>query len=210
MIEQEESTFSVLIVDDHAMVREGLAGILTRSGISVVGLGENGKQAIEIYQSLRPDIVLLDLRLPDQSGLDVLRMLRKEDPAARVVMLTSSQADAAIYTAMSYGASGYLLKGIDGVTLVQQLRHVAGGGSVVAAEALDRLTDYMSSRKLSEREIEVLRLVANGMSNKEIAQQLYVTQDTIKLHVRSMLAKLQAADRTQAVVFAIQRGLLDL
>jgi len=204
------STLSVLIVDDHVMVREGLAGILTRSGIAVAGLCSNGRQALDTYAKTKPDIVLLDLRLPDQNGVEVLRALRQADPEARVVMLTSSQADAAIYAAMSNGASGYLLKGIDGATLVQQLRHVASGGRTVAPEALQRLTDYMSSRKLSERELEVLRLVAKGNSNKEIARQLYVTEDTIKLHVRSMLAKLQAADRTQAVVIALQRGLLDL
>jgi DNA-binding NarL/FixJ family response regulator len=210
VVERATPKLSVLIVDDHAMVREGLAGILKRSGIAVAGLCANGKQALELYLSTRPDIVLLDLRLPDHSGVEVLRALRQLDPSACVVMLTSSQADAAIYQAMSMGASGYLLKGIDGAGLVRQLRHVATGGRAMTPEALDRLTDYMSSRKLSERELEVLRLVAQGKSNKEIAQQLFVTEDTIKLHVRSMLGKLQAADRTQAVVHAIQRGLLDL
>jgi DNA-binding NarL/FixJ family response regulator len=208
--EVSNAAFSVLIVDDHPMVREGLAGILTRSGIAVAGLGATGRQAVELFQSTKPDVVLLDLRLPDGSGVQVLREIRALDPDARVVMLTSSQADAAIYSAMSHGASGYLLKGIDGGTLVQQLRHVASGGRAMAPEALEKFTDYLTSRKLSEREIEVLRLVAKGNSNKEIAVQLFVTEDTIKVHVRSMLAKLRASDRTQAVVIAIQRGLLDL
>ncbi|WP_232298932.1 response regulator [Granulicella tundricola] len=203
-------SLSVLIVDDHPMVREGLAGILMRSGIEVAGLGATGRQAIELFQSTRPDVVLLDLRLPDSSGVQVLREIRALDADARVVMLTSSQADAEIYSAMSAGASGYLLKGIDGSTLVQQLRHVASGGRAMSPEALEKFTDYLTSRKLSEREIEVLRLVAKGNSNKEIAAQLFVTEDTIKVHVRSMLAKLHASDRTQAVVIAIQRGLLEL
>lgn len=210
MNEASKAGLSVLIVDDHPMVREGLAGILTRSGIAIAGLGANGRQAVELFQATKPDIVLLDLRLPDTSGVQVLREIRALDPEARVVMLTSSQADAAIYSAMSHGASGYLLKGIDGGTLVQQLRHVASGGRAMAPEALEKFTDYLTSRKLSEREIEVLRLVAKGNSNKEIAAQLFVTEDTIKVHIRSMLGKLRASDRTQAVVIALQRGLLDL
>jgi DNA-binding NarL/FixJ family response regulator len=210
MTETATSTFSVLIVDDHPMVREGLAGVLTRFGIGIAGLGANGRQAVDLYVSTKPDVVLLDLRLPDRSGIDVLREIRALDPEARVVMLTSSEADAAIYAAMSSGASGFLLKGIDGTTLVQQLRHVVTGGHAMAPEALERLADYLTSRKLSEREVEVLRIVAKGNSNKEIAAQLFVTEDTIKVHIRSILGKLHAADRTQAVVIALQRGLLDL
>jgi two-component system NarL family response regulator len=210
MTETATSTFSVLIVDDHPMVREGLAGVLTRFGIGIAGLGANGRQAVDLYRSTKPDVVLLDLRLPDRSGVEVLREIRALDPEARIVMLTSSEADAAIYAAMSSGASGYLLKGIDSATLVQQLRHVVAGGRAMAPEALERLTDYLTSRKLSEREIEVLRIVAKGNSNKEIAAQLFVTEDTIKVHIRSILGKLHASDRTQAVVIAIQRGLLDL
>lgn len=192
------------------MVREGLAGVLKRFGIGVAGIGSTVQEAVALYREVRPDIALLDLRLPDGSGLDAMREIRAVDPEARVVMLTSSQADAAIYQSVSNGANGYLLKGIDGNTLVEQLRQVMAGGRPMAPEAMDRLTEYLSTRKLSEREIEVLRLVAKGNSNKEIARQLFVTEDTIKVHVRSMLVKLRAADRTQAVVIAIQRGLLDL
>ncbi len=208
--EVQRARFSVLIVDDHPMVREGLAGILLRSGIDVAGLAATGRQAVELFRSSQPDIVLLDLRLPDSSGVQVLKEIRELDPKARVVMLTSSQADAAIYAAMSHGASGYLLKGIDGVSLVEQLRHVFAGGRAMTPEALEKFTDYLTSKKLSGREIEVLRLVAKGNSNKEIAALLFVTEDTIKVHVRNMLGKLNASDRTQAVVVALQRGLLDL
>ena len=210
VVEAPLQKFSVLIVDDHPMVREGLAGVLLRSGIDVAGLAATGRQALDLIQSTKPDIVLLDLRLPDSSGVEVLKQIRAIDPNARVVMLTSSQADAAIYAAMSHGASGYLLKGIDGGSLVQQLRHVVAGGRAMAPEALEKFTDYLTSKKLSEREIEVLRLVAKGNSNREIATQLFVTEDTIKVHVRNMLGKLNASDRTQAVVIALQRGMLDL
>ncbi len=208
--EAPSTSFSVLIVDDHPMVREGLAGVLLRSGIHVAGLCATGRQAVDLFASSKPDIVLLDLRLPDSSGVQVLKEIRELDPHARVVMLTSSQADAAIYAAMSNGASGYLLKGIDGGSLVQQLRHVLSGGRAMAPEALEKFTDYLTSKKLSEREIEVLHLVAKGNSNREIATQLFVTEDTIKVHVRNMLGKLNASDRTQAVVIALQRGMLDL
>ncbi|MDE1155961.1 MAG: response regulator transcription factor [Acidobacteriaceae bacterium] len=210
MTKAVEAELSVLIVDDHPMVREGLAGILKRSGITVAGLGATAQQAVDLFRAKRPDVVLMDLRLPDGSGVEALRMIRAIDPQARVVMLTSSQADAAIYSAMSSGASGYLLKGIDGATLVQQIRHVVEGGRAMAPEAVEKLTGYLSERKLSERELEVLRLVAQGNSNKEIAKRLFVTEDAIKLHVRNTMTKLHASDRTQAVVIALQRGLLDL
>ena len=161
-----------------------------------------------MFSATRPDVTLLDLRLPDQMGLDVLKSILNLDPNARVVILTSSQAEANIYDAISLGACGYLLKGIDGASLARQIRHVAEGGNAIAPEASERLTRYIGSKKISEREIEVLRLIALGKSNKEISQRLDVTVDTVKMHVKNLLQKLQASDRTQAVVIAIQRGLI--
>jgi DNA-binding NarL/FixJ family response regulator len=199
---------TLLIVDDHPMVREGLAGIFARYGIGIAGLATNGQQAIELFQSTRPDIVLLDLRLPDQSGIEVLRTLRRLDPAARVVMLTSAQGEASIYEAIQAGASGYLLKGVEGAALAEHLHHVAAGGKALSAETAEKLARFVGTRKLSEREIEVLTLISQGKSNKEVAQMLFVTEDTVKMHVKNILQKLQAQDRTQAVVIAIQRGLL--
>jgi DNA-binding NarL/FixJ family response regulator len=199
----------VLIVDDHPMVREGLAGILARHDIRITGLAATGREAIEMFTAHPPDVMLLDLRLPDQNGLQVIRTLMKTHPSARIVVLSSSQGDASIYEALSAGASGYLLKGIDGVTLAEQLRHVAAGGRCLSPESAEKLTHYITSKKLSPREIEVLALISQGRSNKEIARLLFVTEDTIKMHVKSILQKLQANDRTQAVVIAIQRGLLD-
>jgi DNA-binding NarL/FixJ family response regulator len=198
----------VLIVDDHPMVREGLAGILSRFEITISDVAANGQEALQMFSATRPDVTLLDLRLPDQRGLDVLKSILKLDPNARVVILTSSQVEANIYDAISLGACGYLLKGIDGASLAQQIRHVAEGGRAIAAEVSERLARYIGSKKLSEREIEVLRLIALGKSNKEISQRLDVTVDTIKMHVKNLIHKLQASDRTQAVVIAIQRGLI--
>jgi len=198
----------VLIVDDHPMVREGLAGILSRFEITISGVAATGQNALRMFSATRPDVTLLDLRLPDQNGLDVLKSILKLDPNARVVILTTSQADANIYDAISLGASGYLLKGIEGGSLAQQIRRVAGGGKAIAPEALERLTRYIGAKKVSEREIEVLRLIALGKSNKEISQRLDIAVDTVKMHVKNLLQKLHASDRTQAVVIAIQRGLI--
>jgi DNA-binding NarL/FixJ family response regulator len=206
---EEVKPIEVLIVDDHPMVREGLAGVLARHSMKIVGLAANGKQAVEIYMSHRPDVMLLDLRLPDQSGFDVVRAVLSADPQARIVILSSAQGDASIYNAISLGVRGYLLKGIDGTTLAEHVRHVAAGGSCLSPETTEKLTQYISSRKLSEREIEVLGLISKGKSNKEIAGLLFITDNTVKMHVKRILVKLQANDRTQAVVIAIQRGLLD-
>jgi len=203
-------SLKVLIVDDHPMVREGLAGIFARYNISVTGLAATGQAAIEMFQAERPDVVLLDLRLPDRSGIEVLRALLALDPLTRVVMLTSAQGDASVYEAISAGACGYLLKGIEGGALAEQLRRVAGGGKALPQETTEKLARYIGSRKLSEREVEVLTLISKGKSNKEAAQLLFITEDTIKMHVKNILQKLQASDRTQAVVIALQRGFLTL
>jgi DNA-binding NarL/FixJ family response regulator len=208
-ITNEFETISVLIVDDHPMVREGLAGVLARHEMKIVGLAANGRQALEMYEAHRPDVMLLDLRLPDQSGFDVVRAVLKTDPAARIIILSSAQGDASVFTAISLGARGYLLKGIDGATLAEQVRHVERGGQSLSPEAAEKLAYYVSSKKMSERELEVLGLISKGNSNKEIAKMLFVTENTVKMHVKNILLKLEASDRTQAVVIAIQRGLLD-
>jgi len=200
----------VLIVDDHPMVREGLAGIFARHNISVTGLAANGQTAIEMFRTERPDVVLLALRLPDRSGMEVLRALLAIDPLTRVVILTSAQGDASVHEAISAGACGYLLKGIEGGALAEQLRRVAAGGKALPPETTEKLASYIVSRKLSQREIEVLTLISKGKSNKEAAQLLFITEDTIKMHVKNILQKLQASDRTQAVVIALQRGFLTL
>jgi DNA-binding NarL/FixJ family response regulator len=205
----EAAPIQVLIVDDHPMVREGLAGVLERQNMKIVGLAATGKQAVEMYSAYKPDVVLLDLRLPDQSGFDVVRTVLGNDPQARIIILSSAQGDASIYNAISLGVRGYLLKGIDGATLADQVRRVAAGGSCLSPETAEKLTLYISSQKLSEREIEVLGLISKGKSNKEIADLIFVTENTVKMHVKKILLKLQANDRTQAVVIAIQRGLLD-
>lgn len=203
------NTIRVLIVDDHPMVREGLAGVLERHQMHITGLAANGRQALEMYLAQRPDVMLLDLRLPDQSGFDVVRAVLKADARARIVILSSAQGDASIHTAISLGVRGYLVKGSDGATLAEQVRHVAEGGKALSPETAEKLAHYVASRKLSERELEVIGLISKGNSNKEVARLLFVTDNTVKMHVKNILSKLEANDRTQAVVIAIQRGLLD-
>jgi DNA-binding NarL/FixJ family response regulator len=205
----EDKQITILIVDDHPMVRDGLAGVLERHAMKIVGLASTGRQALELHAAHRPDITLLDLRLPDQSGFDVVRSVLKTDPTAKIVILSSAQGDASIYTAISLGVRGYLLKGIDGATLAEQVRHVARGGQSLSPETAEKLAQYVASKKLSERELEVLGLISKGKSNKEIGKMLFVSDNTVKMHVKKILAKLEANDRTQAVVIAIQRGLLD-
>lgn len=205
----ENQNITVLVVDDHPMVREGLAGVLVRHNMTVAGLAANGQQAIEMYKEQRPDVMLLDLRLPDQSGFDVVRAVLEFDPDARILVFSSAQGDASIHTAISLGVRGYLLKGIDGAALSTHVRHVAQGGSCLSPEAAERLAQYITAKKLSDRELEVLNLISKGKSNKEIADLLFVSDNTVKMHVKKILSKLQANDRTQAVVIAIQRGLLD-
>jgi DNA-binding NarL/FixJ family response regulator len=205
----EEQSIDVLIVDDHPMVREGLAGVLARHQMNIVGLAATGRQALEMYAAHRPDVMLLDLRLPDQSGFDVVRAVLKADPSGRIMILSSAQGDASIYTAFSLGVRGYLLKGIDGATLAEQVRHVARGGQSISPDSAEKLAHYIAQKKLSDRELEVLGLISKGKSNKEIGKLLFVTDNTVKMHVKNILAKLEANDRTQAVVIAIQRGLLD-
>src|SRR5271156_3517366 len=194
-IQAERASIQVLIVDDHPMVREGLAGVLERHNMKIVGLAANGKQAVEMYAAHRPDVMLLDLRLPDQSGFDVVRTVLSADPNARIVILSSAQGDASIYTAISLGVCGYLLKGIDGATLAKQVRHVAAGGRSLSPESAEKLTHYIVSEKLSERELQVLGLISQGKSNKEIAGLLFISEDTVKMHVKNTLRKIRANDR---------------
>src|SRR5215469_5401727 len=205
----ETATIQVLIVDDHPMVREGLAGVLERQNMRVIGLAATGRQAVEMYAAYRPDVMLLDLRLPDQSGFEVVRAVLGADPQAKIIILSSAQGDVSIYNAISLGVRGYLLKGIDGITLGEQVRRVVAGGTCLSPETAEKLTHYISSQKLSDREVEVLGLISKGKSNKEIADLIFVTENTVKMHVKKILLKLQANDRTQAVVIATQRGLLD-
>ncbi|HEY0715660.1 MAG TPA: response regulator transcription factor [Polyangia bacterium] len=201
----------VMIVDDHAVVREGLDAVLGKhDDLQIVASVGNGQEALTRAEEVKPDVVLLDLRMPDMDGLAVLQELQKRHPDIRVVMLSAQGGDEAIYRALSLGAAGYLLKSARGADLAEGVRQAYRGRLKPSAEVAERLAERVYYEALSERELQVLRHAAGGASNKEIAAELGVAENTVKNHVKSILAKLQAKDRTEAVTVALRRGVISL
>lgn len=205
----------LLIVDDHAVVRQGLRTFLRlQEGIEVVGEAASAADAVDVAATTAPDVVLLDLVMPDGGGIGALRQLLQVAPGARVLVLTSFADDAQIFAAMAAGASGYLLKDIDPQALADAIRDVHAGRPALHPTVAVRLmrqgsTPRIARDDLTAREREVLRMVVEGLANKQIAQQLGIGEKTIKTHVSRVLAKLGVADRTQAAVLAIREGLVD-
>jgi NarL family two-component system response regulator LiaR len=209
------TTVRLLIVDDHAVVRQGLRGFLRlQEGVEVVGEAASAAEAVEIAGNVSPDVVLLDLVMPDGNGISVLRRLIDVAPGVRVLVLTSFADDAQIFAAMAAGASGYLLKDIDPQALADAIRDVHAGRPALHPSVAARLmrqgaTPRVAHDDLTARERDVLRLMVEGLANKQIAQRLGIGEKTIKTHVSRVLAKLGVADRTQAAVLAIREGLVD-
>ena len=201
----------IVCVDDHPIVREGLAGILLlQSDMELVGQAGSGKDAIDLYRQLRPDVLVLDLRLGDLSGFEVMREIFSGFPDAKILVLTSLEGDADIERALALGARGYVVKGTGREELTRAVRAVHAGKKHVPAEVAQKLAEHIVSEKLSARELEVLALVARGKSNKEIGRELTIAEDTVKMHVRNLLGKLGVTDRTEAVTVALQRGIIHL
>lgn len=201
----------VFCVDDHPIVREGLAGILRlQPDMELIGEAGSGHDAIELYRKLQPDVVLLDLRLRDMTGYDVMEKIFKTFPKAKILVLTSLEGDADIERALALGASGYVVKGTGREELVRAVRSVYAGKRHIPAEIAQRLAEHLASEKLSPRELEVLTLMARGKRNKEIGGELFIAEDTVKMHVKNILAKLEVNDRTEAVTVAMRRGILHL
>jgi two-component system, NarL family, response regulator len=206
------SKIRVLIVDDHMVVRVGLRTILEHeTDMEVVAEAADGPSAMAAYQQHRPDVVLLDLRMPDVNGADLIKQMRVHDPEAKVIVLTSYDADEDIYRAVHAGARGYLLKGTlpDGI-LEEAIRTVHAGRRLIPQDVADRLAQRLSSPSLTPREIAVLELVAKGLSNAEIGLALSVSAGTIKTHLKRIYPKLGVADRTAAALAAVQRGIVTL
>ncbi len=201
---------SVLIVDDHPIIREGIAGAVnSQPDMCLVGEAKNGSEAIEAFKSLRPDVTLMDLQMPGMSGTDALTTIRAEFPTACVVMLTTYDGDVQAMRALRAGAQGYLLKSMLRKDLLQTIRKVNGGKKCIPAEVAKGIAEYFDQDFLTGREVEVLRLVAVGHSNKLVAQRLSISEDTVKNHVGNIMSKLGAQDRTHAVTIAMKRGFLD-
>jgi len=201
----------VLIVDDHPLMRVGVASIVnTRPDMSVVAQTGTGEEAVSLFAQHRPDITLMDLRLPKMSGVDAILAIRSKFPAARFVVLTTYEGDEDIHRALEAGAKGYIIKGMPYQTLIDALLRVHAGGRFLPPPVARALASRMPDSDLSSREQEVLRHLVEGLSNKEIAALLGITEATVKCHVSTILMRLNVSDRTQAVVSALQRGLVHI
>lgn len=204
-------TLRVLVVDDHPVVRDGLASMLeTQDDIEVVGQAANGASALAAYASLRPDVLMLDLRMPKMDGFEAASRVIAADPTAQILIMTTYDGDEDIFRCLRLGAKGYLLKDAPSEEILKAIRVIGGGGQYtshrVAAKALRRSTQT----GLTQRELDVLKLLAGGGTNKDIARRLTMTEETVKTHVKAILAKLDAISRTDAVAIAARRGLIHL
>jgi DNA-binding NarL/FixJ family response regulator len=201
----------IMCVDDHAIVREGLSAIISaQPDLTVIAEAGSGEEAIELYRQHRPDIVLMDLRLKGASGLDATIAIRREFPQARIIMLTTYDGDEDIYRALDAGAQGYLLKDTLRKELIEVIRAVHAGQRRVPPAVAAKLAEHLPRMPLSAREIEILKLVAQGLRNKEVGGMLGIAEDTVKVHVKNIFDKLNVNDRTQAVTVALQRGIIHL
>lgn len=202
---------SVLVVDDHALLREGVRAVLsTQDDMRIVGEADNGRLAVDLYDRLRPDIVLMDLQMADMPGLDAIAAIRNRHPDARIIVLTTYSGDGRAIKALRAGARGYLLKASLRKQLLDAIRSVHLGGKHLDASVATAIALHVLEDPLTDREIAVLSLAAWGNSNKQVAARLDISEETVKGHMKSIFAKLDATDRTHAVTLAIKRGLIDL
>lgn len=208
----EKTKLKVMVVDDHPLIRVGIAAIVNaRPDMTVVAQVESGEEAVALFPKCRPDVTLMDLRLPGKiGGVEAIAAIRKMHPAARFIIVTTYEGDEDIHRALEAGAQGYIIKGMPYQVLIEALQKVHSGGRFLPPPVARALASRMPDSDLSSRELEVLRLLVAGRSNKEIASELGITEATVKSHVSTILARLNVSDRTQAVVTALQRGLVHL
>lgn len=205
------SPIRILLADDHPMLREGIAGLVAdQPDLELVGEASNGREAIAQFRKHRPDITLLDLQMPEMNGIDAILAIRSEFPEARIVVLTTYTGDAQILRALKAGAQAYLLKSMLRRELLDTIRMVHRGQRRIPPEVAAQLAEHAGDDRLTSREIEVLRLIASGKANKLVASDLSITEETVKGHVKSILSKLGASDRTHAVTIALKRGIIEL
>jgi len=201
----------ILAVDDHPMLREGIAAAIARqSDMILVGEAVNGLEAIQAFRTTRPDVTLMDLRMPEMNGVEAISAIRADFPSARIIVLTTYKGDVQALRALKAGASGYLLKSALRKEMMDAIRTVFAGRPSIPAEIAVQIAEHVAADALSEREVEVLRCVARGAANKEVAIRLHISEETVKVHVKHILEKLAATDRTHAVTIALSRGIIDL
>lgn len=204
-------TIRVITADDHPVVRTGIAAMIANEpDMSVIAEAPDGAAAVTLYAEHRPDVVLMDLRMPRMDGVSAIRTILSTDPDARIIALTTYDGDADIYRALDAGAVGYLVKDTLGEELVRAVRTAAAGKRIIPPPVAGRLAEFTPRIDLTEREVEVLRLVAKGLRNKEIARVIGRTEETVKIHVKHLMQKLDVDDRTEAVTLALQRGIIHL
>jgi DNA-binding NarL/FixJ family response regulator len=201
----------VLCVDDHPIVRDGIGAIINlQRDMMLAGAAATGGEALEQFFKTRPDVALVDLQLPDMSGFDLIKRIKDKSPNARIIVLSSHEGDVDIQRAMEAGAQGYVVKGLVREELLETIRSVHAGKRRLPAEVAQKLAEHMADEPISARELDVLSLMAAGKRNKEIAGALSIAEDTVKMHVRNILSKLQVNDRTEAVTIALRRGIIHL
>jgi len=207
----KKSRISVLIADDHSVVREGLVSLIgRRADMTVVGEASNGREAVDRWKKLRPNVTLLDLRMPELDGVGAIKQIREHHEGARILVLTTFDGDEDIYRAIQAGAKGYLLKDVPREALMDCIRRVHAGETCVPVHLAAKLAERVSGETLSAREIDVLKLMAQGKSNKEIGSALFISEGTVKSHVKAIFAKMNVISRTEAVATATRRGLIQL
>ena len=207
----DPSPIRILVVDDHQLIRVGIATLLVpESDMKLVGEASNGREAIAKYRECRPDVTLMDLQMPEMSGFDAIVAIRDEFPEARIIVLTTYVGDVQAQRAMKTGAQGYVLKNLLHKELLETIRTVYRGRKAMAAEVAADVAQHTGGELLTPKEIDVLRLIAAGNANKEIAARLSVTEETVKSRVKNILDKLGANDRTHAVTIGLKRGFIDL
>lgn len=201
----------VLAVDDHAIVRDGIAKLVgTQSDMELVAEASDGREAIEQFRKHHPDVTLMDLQMPNMCGIDAINAIRSEFPEARIVVLTTYAGDVQVKRALLTGAQGYLLKGLLRKELLETIRAVHGGQKRLTAEIAAEIAQHAMDSALTPREISVLKLIAGGNANKEIAAQLHISEESVKGYVKNILQKLGVNDRTHAVTIGLKRGIIDL